>query len=314
MNSLILVVLFAFAVCCSAVLENCSMPRQLAPCAIDRDAIDVVVVTHSWAREADLERATYKLLKSIALSTMCPVWFHLVCAGDDCHVLSRNLRLFGEQRPHREPALRRITTTLYSVNVAQMATKWKVYGNNRMHHSGLPGLVKFYLDEVFSLSVSRVLCFDTDMLVAGDIQEIYRMAFMSHTDRPYTFAHNSGGPCGICSCLFAVDLDQVRRLGGAHNLFLAVPRANRRFALGDQSLYQSICYRNATLFGKLGEEWNRSFCQVHDNITATVRRTPCYKAAHFNCHFKLSEFDPRVLSIYAADTAFVEALSWSSIS
>lgn len=304
--------LFVFLIPLVAELD-CSIPRRLSPCNIDRDAIDVFVITHSWSRESDLERATDKLLKSIAISTRCPVWFHLVCAAEECAILSKKLSLFGVQRLNRDVATHRITTTLHDVNLAEIDAKWKFYGNHRLHHSGLQGMVKFYFDELFP-SLSRVLYFDTDMLVAGDIQEIYQHAFMHQTKKPWTFAHNNPGICGICGGLFAADLQHIRRLGGTHQLFLAVPAHRRRFGLGDQSMYQSMCYyQNASLFAKLSEEWNRSYCALRDNSSAIVPQFPCYKAAHFNCHFQLSEFDPKVLSIYAADTAFVESMPWGRI-
>lgn len=189
------------------------------------------------------------MIKSILAQTKCPIWFHFLVAGfPETEAIPSLMESLGawkiiplNQSASPKPArgsqklpesfgyVNRTVpgraAVLYSLHplpgemVEDQAKILQLYP--LAHHAGVPGMAKFFLPEIL-WQVKRALYLDVDMLLAGDIQDLwayFQVYFQKDKDLLYFMGNNH--PEGhnrrrllrpFCSCQLVLHLERMRKV------------------------------------------------------------------------------------------------------
>ncbi|GJP47772.1 hypothetical protein CLOM_g6942 [Closterium sp. NIES-68] len=168
------------------------------------------------------------------------------------------------------------------------------------HHSGIPGMSKFFLPEIL-WQVPRAVFLDVDMILATDIQELWGHLDAMRGEREMLYWMGNNHPEGgsmrrlrdpYCSCQLVMDLERMRQANMSRLFQEALngtkPTDLPDFFDGDQFLFMHICKHNPHRCRILPRLWNVSGCTKPLHFLGLSARGKeengnCWHIVHFNC-------------------------------
>lgn len=309
--------------------ETCKLPRELAPCRLrEGERIHLVFVSAMWDREPFTQDETAYILRSILFQTSCKLFVHFLVAGEpEQSLLPPMMDAMGGVRivpiPSRAiatPSSRHQRATMggYTTQTANhnasvlyalhaIPTAWVLEQAGTLdlvplaHHAGVPGMCKFFMADIL-WQVKRAIYLDVDMVVAGDIQDLWGY-FAEHERHPellYFMGNNH--PEGhnrrrllrpYCSCQLVMDLSRMRRANMTKMVKKALkgrkPKELKTYVEdGDQWLFTWLCKQYRSLCRILPRMWNVSGCTkpvpfLGLNGKGMQVNGSCWRVVHFNC-------------------------------
>ncbi|CAI5464826.1 unnamed protein product [Closterium sp. Yama58-4] len=235
----------------------CSLPRPVSNCTVN-ERIHIVLVSAQWDREPFTRDETEVILKSILMSTQCPLFFHFMVSGEaeewgisdmmeqlgavpfdavgpvSPNLVRHDIDALVDQisyDPNHDDKVADdppVGYTIHPIPVCWVRHKAELLGINITHHSGEAGFAKLFLPEIL-WNVRRAIYLDVDMVAAEDLGALWGyfkemdadpdlLLFMGD-NHPTAYGPRSRYP--FCSCQLIMDLDRLRR----HNLTRLVMEA-----------------------------------------------------------------------------------------
>ncbi|CAI5529640.1 unnamed protein product, partial [Closterium sp. Naga37s-1] len=303
---------------------------------------------------------TETMLKSLLYGTRCPLHIHFIIAGEPEHSALRSLmvtlratELIPNPSPYiyptrknariGHPTAKDLAARGYSNGVASrqraavlfsmhyLPTEYVVERAKALHlwplahHAGVPGMSKFFMAEIL-WQVQRAIYLDVDMIVGGDIQDLWDFFLSMAHDPDLLFFISNNHPEGAnarrllrpyCSCQMVLDLQRMRE-ANLTQLFVDTlgPHKPKELADyvedGDQFLFMWTCKQMPTRCRVLPRLWNVSGCTKplpFLGLTSRGREAngSCWRIVHFNCmgHMRGGQ------GSYVVPPEWEEAASWT---
>ncbi|GJP31584.1 hypothetical protein CLOM_g14028 [Closterium sp. NIES-68] len=316
--------------------DACVVPgRHVADCRLPRkERVNVMLVSAMWTRESDTRGETEVLLKSLLHGTRCPLHLHFIIAGEPelsairafmaalqaTELLPNPSPYTHPTRPHAEignPSAEDLAAEGYrngspreerAVVVFSMYMLPMEYLEARTtalhlwplaHHSALPGMSKFFTQEML-WQVQRTLYMDADMLVGGDVQDVWELTSAMDQDddlllfignnHPETAPWRVGRP--FCAGLLMLDLQHMRKANFTQ-LFVDTlgpfkPKELPNYVEdGDQFLYTRVCMLMPHRCRLMPRLWNVAGCSSPPFLgfgpKGREANGTCWQNLHFNC-------------------------------
>ncbi|GJP39139.1 hypothetical protein CLOM_g23534 [Closterium sp. NIES-68] len=261
------------------------------------------------------------MLKSMLYGTRCPLHVHFVIAGEPEESALRGILtgLSGiEMTPNPSPYTAHSTDpnwnstnspdahpspllfSLHFLPAAWVAARAAALHFPTSHHSGIPGMSKFFLPEIL-WQVPRAVFLDVDMILATDIQELWGHLDAMRGEREMLYWMGNNHPEGgsmrrlrdpYCSCQLVMDLERMRQANMSRLFQEALngtkPTDLPDFFDGDQFLFMHICKHNPHRCRILPRLWNVSGCTKPLHFLGLSARGKeengnCWHIVHFNC-------------------------------
>ncbi|GJP53895.1 hypothetical protein CLOM_g13012 [Closterium sp. NIES-68] len=344
-----------------AEADACAVPRPVVACRLPKgQRVELVFVSAMWEREAQTKDETESMLKSLLYGTRCPLHIHFIIAGEPEQSALRSLmaslkatELFPNPSPYIHPKRRGATVgnpsakdlaargysngvpsrqraavlfslhylpMEYVVERAKALHLWPL-----AHHAGVPGMSKFFMAEIL-WQVQRAIYLDVDMIVAGDIQDLWDFFLSMAHDPDLLYFISNNHPEGAnarrllrpyCSCQMVLDLQRMRQ-ANLTQLFVDTlgPHKPKELADyvedGDQFLFMWTCKQMPNRCRVLPRLWNVSGCTKplpFLGLTSRGREAngSCWRIVHFNCmgHTRGGQ------GSYVVPPEWEEAASWT---
>lgn len=169
------------------------------------------------------------------------------------------------------------------------------------HHAGVPGMCKFFMADIL-WQVKRALYLDVDMLLGGDIQDLWDFFDEMKQDKQLLYWMGNNHPEGhnkrrflrpYCSCQLVLDLERIRKANLTKMLVTALkgrpPKSLKDYVEdGDQWLFMWVCKQFKRICKILPRMWNVSGCSKPvpflglGGLGKEANGT-CWRIVHFNC-------------------------------
>ncbi|CAI5961138.1 unnamed protein product [Closterium sp. NIES-65] len=344
-----------------AEADACAVPRPVVPCRLPKgQRVELVFVSAMWEREAQTKDETETMLKSLLYGTRCPLHIHFIIAGEPEQSALRSLmvtlratELIPNPSPYiyptrkgariGHPTAKDLAARGYSNGVASrqraavlfsmhyLPTEYVVERAKALHlwplahHAGVPGMSKFFMAEIL-WQVQRAIYLDVDMIVGGDIQDLWDFFLSMAHDPDLLYFISNNHPEGAnarrllrpyCSCQMVLDLQRMRK-ANLTQLFVDTlgPHKPKELADyvedGDQFLFMWTCKQMPTRCRVLPRLWNVSGCTKplpFLGLTSRGREAngSCWRIVHFNCmgHMRGGQ------GSYVVPPEWEEAASWT---
>eukprot|EP00271_Cylindrocystis_brebissonii_P004939 TRINITY_DN16896_c0_g1_i1.p1 TRINITY_DN16896_c0_g1~~TRINITY_DN16896_c0_g1_i1.p1 ORF type:complete len:608 (-),score=56.47 TRINITY_DN16896_c0_g1_i1:670-2493(-) len=308
---------------------ECKVPRPRQLCKLKpRERIHLVVVSAMWYREPFTQEETHNMLRSVISQTACKLWIHFLVAG---HPETSAIPLMMDQigaymmlpnpAPFTLPPTHNSDTqsnrgyvnattpgdaaVLYSLHF--IPTEWVVERAKGLqlyplaHHAGVPGMCKFFIADIL-WQVKQALYLDVDMIMAGDIQDLWGYLKEMQEDPEMLYWMGNNHPEGhnkrrllrpFCSCQLVLDLERMRAANVTRMLLTALdgraPKSLKDYVEdGDQWLFSWLCKQYKRACKILPRMWNVSGCSkpvpyLGLNARGKEANGSCWRVVHFNC-------------------------------
>ncbi|RNA32960.1 glycosyltransferase family 8 [Brachionus plicatilis] len=171
-----------------------------------------------------------------------------------------------------------------------------------VHHSGIWGMSKLFLDEMFPFT-NQSIFIDSDMILGTDPFYLYKEfeKFKKETIFSLTRQKNwtKKGPNFICSCIFLWDMEKSRKINflkekmfpAAQKVFGFNEKENyfslKKRTGGDQDYIYAMNYIYPDYFNEIDHSWNLCYCFRFSGVQSRSKTKDSsglfFGAIHFNC-------------------------------
>ena len=170
-----------------------------------------------------------------------------------------------------------------------------------IHHSGLWGITKLFLDQLFP-EVNLTIYIDTDMVFGTDPILLYKnfLLFNDKTVFSWTREQNwiNRGNSFVCSCIMLWNMTRSREIEFIKKASFAALNiygkdftngliSKKKLKRGDQGVFYALNKIFPLFFLKLDSSWNLSFCRGFFGVSSKSHKIDLsgnfLGALHFNC-------------------------------